>query len=204
MEQPDSVNGTGEDVEEIELDVVSTPTPSATPIPTPISVDNVTSPTPIDVDSISHPTLETADSVDQITPIDFGRTNNPTPIDVDSINNPSPIDVDNVNSSTPSDGNSVNNPTPIDVDSIRTPMPIDVDSVDNHNHVVDTQTSARIAETVTINQNKATIGDKGDSPDLGKHLSHLVGKPTMWFPNRSDKKRPVQALKRARSLKYRI
>ena len=40
---------------------------------------------------------------------------------------------------------------------------------------------------------------------LGEYqMSRLVGKPTMWFPNRSDKSRPVQALKRARSLKYRI
>ena len=31
--------------------------------------------------------------------------------------------------------------------------------------------------------------------------SHLVGKPTMWFPNTN---RPVQAQKRARSLKFRI
>ena len=35
-----------------------------------------------------------------------------------------------------------------------------------------------------------------------KHMSHLVGKPTMWFPNRSDTNRPVQAQKRARSLKF--
>ena len=32
-------------------------------------------------------------------------------------------------------------------------------------------------------------------------MSRLVGKPTMWFPNRSDTNRPVQAQKRARSLK---
>ena len=36
------------------------------------------------------------------------------------------------------------------------------------------------------------------------HMSHLVGKPTMWFPNRSDTNRPVQSQKRARSLKFRI
>ena len=35
-------------------------------------------------------------------------------------------------------------------------------------------------------------------------LSRLVGKPTMWFPNRSDTNRPVQAQKTARSLKFRI
>ena len=33
-------------------------------------------------------------------------------------------------------------------------------------------------------------------------MSRLVGKPTMWFPNRSDTNRPVQAQKRARSLKF--
>ena len=37
-----------------------------------------------------------------------------------------------------------------------------------------------------------------------KEMSRLVGKPTMWFPNRSETNRPVQARKRARSLKFRI
>ena len=36
------------------------------------------------------------------------------------------------------------------------------------------------------------------------HLSRLVEKPTMWFPNRSDTNQPVQAQKRAKSLKFRI
>ena len=31
-----------------------------------------------------------------------------------------------------------------------------------------------------------------------------MGKPTVWFPNRSDTNRSVQAQKRARSLKFRI
>ena len=35
-------------------------------------------------------------------------------------------------------------------------------------------------------------------------MSRLVGKPTMWFPNRSDTNRPVQVQKTARSLKFRI
>ena len=35
-------------------------------------------------------------------------------------------------------------------------------------------------------------------------MSRLVGKPTMWFPNRSDTNRPVQAQKQARSLKFRV
>ena len=36
------------------------------------------------------------------------------------------------------------------------------------------------------------------------HMSHLVGKPTMWFSNRPDTNRPVQAQKRARILKFLI
>ena len=36
------------------------------------------------------------------------------------------------------------------------------------------------------------------------HLSGLVRKPTMWFPNRSDTNRLVKKKKRARSLKFRI
>ena len=34
-------------------------------------------------------------------------------------------------------------------------------------------------------------------------MSHLVGKPTMWFPNRSDTNRAVQLQKQARILKFR-
>ena len=34
------------------------------------------------------------------------------------------------------------------------------------------------------------------------NLCRLVGKPTMWFPNRSDTNGPVQAQKMARSLKF--
>ena len=34
------------------------------------------------------------------------------------------------------------------------------------------------------------------------HLSRLVGKPTMWFPNRSDTNQAVQLQKQARSLKF--
>ena len=36
------------------------------------------------------------------------------------------------------------------------------------------------------------------------YMSLCVRKPTMWFPNRSDTNRPVQAQKRARSSKFRI
>ena len=35
-------------------------------------------------------------------------------------------------------------------------------------------------------------------------MSRLMGKPRMWFPNRSDTNRPVQAQKTARSMKFRI
>ena len=34
------------------------------------------------------------------------------------------------------------------------------------------------------------------------YLSHLMEKPTMWYPNRSDTNRPVQSQKQARSLKF--
>ena len=33
-------------------------------------------------------------------------------------------------------------------------------------------------------------------------MSHLAGKPTIWFPNRSDTNQAVQAYKQARSLKF--
>ena len=36
------------------------------------------------------------------------------------------------------------------------------------------------------------------------YMNHLVGKPTMWFPNRSGTKRAVQAQKIAIGLKFRI
>ena len=34
--------------------------------------------------------------------------------------------------------------------------------------------------------------------------SRLVGKPTMWFPNRPDTNQAVQSQKQAKSLKFRI
>ena len=36
------------------------------------------------------------------------------------------------------------------------------------------------------------------------HLSRLVGKPTMWFPNRSDTNQAVRSQKQDRSLKFQI
>ena len=38
--------------------------------------------------------------------------------------------------------------------------------------------------------------------DRTNHMSRLVGKPTMWFLNRSDINRPVQLQKQARSLEF--
>ena len=38
----------------------------------------------------------------------------------------------------------------------------------------------------------------------GHEMSRLVGKPTMWFPNRSDTNRAIQGQKQARSLKFQI
>ena len=37
-----------------------------------------------------------------------------------------------------------------------------------------------------------------------QQMSRLVGKPTIWFPNRSDTNRPVPSQKRAKSLKFQI
>ena len=37
-----------------------------------------------------------------------------------------------------------------------------------------------------------------------RYLSHLVGKSTMWFPNRSDTNQAAQSQRQARSLKFRI
>ena len=34
------------------------------------------------------------------------------------------------------------------------------------------------------------------------NMSRLVGKQTMWFPNRSDINRPVQLQKQARRMKF--
>ena len=45
---------------------------------------------------------------------------------------------------------------------------------------------------------------EGSLSDRLFHMSHLMGKPTMWFPNRSDTNQPAQAQKRARSVKFRI
>ena len=62
--------------------------------------------------------------------------------------------------------------------------------------VVSMDTSQDNQDTGTRRQSIAASNNSG--------MSRLVGKSTMWFPNRSDTNRPVQAQKRARSLKFRI
>ena len=42
----------------------------------------------------------------------------------------------------------------------------------------------------------------GVLPNVNTCMSRLVGKQTMWFSNRSDTNRPVQAQKQGRSLKF--
>ena len=44
------------------------------------------------------------------------------------------------------------------------------------------------------------VGDRFSC--VGSHLSRLVGKPTMWFRNRSDTNQAVQSQKQARDLKF--
>ena len=43
-----------------------------------------------------------------------------------------------------------------------------------------------------------------ESHHITKYLSHLVGKPTMWFPNRSYTNQAAQSQKQAKSLNFRI
>ena len=63
---------------------------------------------------------------------------------------------------------------------------------------------SRVAAQLVLGSNYDTISNEIDQIMSRLHLSRLVGNPTMWFPNRSDTNRPVQAQKRARSLKFRI
>ena len=63
------------------------------------------------------------------------------------------------------------------------------------------------SQSMTIQAFQTVIHVQGDPEYLIPFqsliiLSRLVGKPTMWFPNRSDTNRAVQAQKRARSLKF--
>ena len=52
--------------------------------------------------------------------------------------------------------------------------------------------SSDVSHSLDMSSNTAKFQD----------MSRLVGKPTMWFPNRSDTNRPVQLQKQARSLKF--
>ena len=45
-------------------------------------------------------------------------------------------------------------------------------------------------------------GNKTALSSQNPPMSRLVGKPTMWFPNRSDTNQAVQSQKQARSLKF--
>ena len=56
----------------------------------------------------------------------------------------------------------------------------------------------------SIERHDGDVGARLTGQVEGKYVSRLVGKPTMWFPNRSDTNRPVQSQKRARNLKFRI
>ena len=47
-----------------------------------------------------------------------------------------------------------------------------------------------------------TLSNESDGISIDGYRSLLVGKPTMWFPNRSDTNLPVQLQKQARSLKF--
>ena len=75
--------------------------------------------------------------------------------------------------------------------------------------------TARETDIIAVKDNKLSMNMTSASQsrqlanmDEGAHvrcqMSRLVGKPTMWFPNRSDTNQPVQAQERARSLKFRI
>ena len=44
----------------------------------------------------------------------------------------------------------------------------------------------------------------GNILESGTNMSRLMGKPTMWFSNRSDTNWDVQPQKKSRSLKFRI
>ena len=62
--------------------------------------------------------------------------------------------------------------------------------------------SVRVYSLINNSNNRNKTAATCDGVD--KHLSHIVGKPTMSFPTRSDTNRPVQSQKSARSLKFGI
>ena len=55
-------------------------------------------------------------------------------------------------------------------------------------------------------EDKAKLIMREAAIEVGRHhnLSRIVGKPTMWFPNRSDTNQAVQSQKQAGILKFRI
>ena len=55
-----------------------------------------------------------------------------------------------------------------------------------------------------VDQGHAELGLCCSKISFSKHLSCVMRKPTMWFLNRFDTNRAVQAQKMARSLKFRI
>ena len=63
--------------------------------------------------------------------------------------------------------------------------------------------SSVLQHTVAISWHLGTVGTHSGNND-NQHVNRLVGKPTMWFPNRSDTNRAVQPQITARSLKFRI
>ena len=66
-------------------------------------------------------------------------------------------------------------------------------------------TTEGLPSTVVFNLKTDPKWDSHDGSRVRKlHMSRLVGKPTMWFPNRFHINRPVQAQKGTRSLKFRI
>ena len=62
----------------------------------------------------------------------------------------------------------------------------------------------RDVEEINEQIRKETGERQSKNADKRQEMSRLVGKPTMWFPNRSDTNRPVKAQKEARNLKFRI
>ena len=75
----------------------------------------------------------------------------------------------------------------------------------SHHHGNESKLFISVGETeVDESKWKAVNGELvlNDKLVLSTYLSHLVGKPTMWFLTRSDTNRPVQSQKQARSLKF--
>ena len=63
--------------------------------------------------------------------------------------------------------------------------------------------NVRTLETLMVDADQMTYPPSGNMMNCLHDMSHLVGKPTMWFPNRSDTNQAAQSQKQARSLKFR-